>query len=186
VVYVVLAAGRSSRMGFDKVFTLTQGRTPLQRVASTLRRREYVIVMPSSSARNGQLRLPGATIRMNDEPERGMAHSLRVGLAAVSRDRPFGVLLADMPAVTFDMLVRTESLLKEAVDVAYPVDFSHRPGHPVLFSTSMRSVVEALPDGDTLRSARAQARTVATWCCSDVSAFLDLDTPEDWRAFSGA
>jgi CTP:molybdopterin cytidylyltransferase MocA len=184
VTYVVLAAGRSSRMGFDKVSTPMTERTPLQMITGTLGRREFVVVMPSRSARH--LNLPGATIRINDEPARGMAHSLRVGLAAVPTGRHFGVLLADMPAMTPEVLDRTESLLARGVDVAYPVDSNARPGHPVIFSASMRSVVQTLPDGDTLWRARDEARVVATWRCSDASAFLDLDTPGEWHNFRHA
>jgi molybdenum cofactor cytidylyltransferase len=186
LLYVVLAAGESSRMGFDKALTPINEQSPLQIVASALGRRQFVVVMPSRSAWQGRRQLPQASIRFNDEPGRGMAHSLRVGLAAVPMDCDFGVLLADMPAMTRGVLAHTERLFKRGVDVAYPVDLSGRAGHPVLFSASMRPTVQALPDGDTLWRARDAARTFGTWYCNDASAFFDLDTTEEWRTFRRA
>jgi CTP:molybdopterin cytidylyltransferase MocA len=89
-----------------------------------------------------------------------------------------------MPAMTEQTIVRTETLLAGNVDVAYPVDSAGTPGHPVLFSPQARHVVESLSEGDTLRCARDNASLVrATWICTDASAFLDLDVPEEWEAF---
>lgn len=128
--------------------------------------------------------MPRATIVTNDEPQRGMSHSLREGLSAVATSSAFGVLLGDMPAMTEATLARTEALLERDVDVAFPTDAAGAPGHPVLFSPRARPVIEALHDGDTLRRARDEASLVrATWTCTDASAFLDLDVPEQWEAF---
>ena len=183
MVYVVLAAGRSSRMGFDKVVAAINGHSPLEAVLAALGERPVIVVLPAHLSDRAKRLQPGLSIRINDEPERGMAHSLRVGLRTVARECDFGILLADMPAITPAMLSRTEDLLSRGADVAYPVGPSGRPGHPVLFSSKMRSAVEALGDGDSLRHARDGARSVATWFCEHAEAFLDLDTPEQWHAF---
>ena len=116
-----------------------------------------------------------------------MAHSLRLALLLIERESPFGILLGDMPTMTETTIERTKALLHGDVDVAFPVDPAGTPGHPVLFSPRARYIVEASPDGDSLRSARDDASLRrATWCCSDRSAFFDLDVPEDWKAFSDA
>jgi CTP:molybdopterin cytidylyltransferase MocA len=116
-----------------------------------------------------------------------MAHSLHLALSVIERESPFGVLLGDMPSMTEATIERTEAMLGGDVDVAFPVDSAGTPGHPVLFSARARPIVEALPDGDTLRIARDDASLKrASWRCSDRSAFLDLDVPSDWTAFSDA
>lgn len=183
MVYVVLGAGRSSRMGFEKLLTPIDGRSSLELVLAAAGERRVITVLPSHVSDRARRTWPGLTIAINDEPERGMAHSLRVGLRGVPWDCDFGVLLADMPAITGAILSRTEDLLFQGADVAYPVDPSGRPGHPVLFSGKMRSAVEALGDGDVLYRARNEAQSVATWPCAGEEAFIDLDTPEEWLAF---
>jgi CTP:molybdopterin cytidylyltransferase MocA len=185
--YVVLAAGESRRMGFDKVVTLLAQRSPLARVAQALGERRVSIVVPSHLAEYAARIAPAARIVVNRDQARGMAHSLRLALASIERESPFGVLLGDMPSMTEATIERTEALLHGDIDVAFPADRAGMPGHPVLFSSRARSVVEALPDGDTLHRARDDASLRrATWRCSDRSAFLDLDVLEDWKAFTDA
>jgi molybdenum cofactor cytidylyltransferase len=186
-VYAVLAAGASRRMGFDKVVAPLSGRSPLERAVAALAGRESVLVVPSRLAREARRLAPAARVVTNDEPERGMTHSLRLALAFVARDRDFGVLPADLPAMTARTIERTEASLASGAGVAFPVGESGTPGHPVLFAARARAVVEALPEGDTLRRARDDASlSRATWICRDQSAFLDLDEPADWERWNGA
>lgn len=180
--YVVLAAGASRRMGFDKVVTPFRGRSLLERVAAALGGRDRVVVVPSRRIAEATAAAPASHIVTNDEPGRGMTRSLHLGLERVATDRAFGVLLADMPAMSEATIAATEALLVEGVDVAYPVDERGVAGHPVLFAAGARAIVEALSEGDTLRRARDDASLKrATWICTDRSAFLDLDEPADWE-----
>jgi molybdenum cofactor cytidylyltransferase len=186
-VYVVLAAGESRRMGFDKTVTPLGLRSPLARLADALGQRRAVIVVPPNLSDEAARIAPAASIVINREQARGMAHSLHLALSLIERKSPFGILLGDMPSMTEATIERTEAMLCGDVDVAFPVDSAGTPGHPVLFSARARPIVEALPDGDTLRIARDDASLKrASWLCCDRSAFLDLDVPSDWRAFSDA
>ncbi|MHB8148229.1 MAG: nucleotidyltransferase family protein, partial [Vulcanimicrobiaceae bacterium] len=182
--YVILAAGSSTRMGFDKAIEPLAGRSPLERVVLALGDRDVIVVVPTRLAAAAVRIAPNAQIVCNDEAERGMVHSLRLALTLVARDRCFGVLPADMAAMTEATIARTESTLRNGIDVAYPVRTDGVGGHPVLFASTMRRLVEELPEGDTLRRARDAAPERATWLCIDSSAFLDLDHPADWRAFT--
>jgi CTP:molybdopterin cytidylyltransferase MocA len=171
-------------MGFAKVFTPLEGIAPLARVAQTLRGREFVVVAPAAHASDAQNLAPHAlAYAFNDETERGMAWSLRCAMARIPAGRDIGILLADMPWVTRETLARVETLLGPAVDVAYPVDESDTPGHPVIFSARCRARLESLPEGDTLRIARDDpSLRRASAVLGDRGAFIDLDTPSDWHA----
>ena len=182
--YVVLAAGASTRMGFDKTVRRQRGLAPLERLALALAHRAAVVVVPTRLRHIASTMIPHATVVTNDEPSQGMTRSLHVALRAVDVAAPFGVLLGDMPAMTQATLLRTEALMETEIDVAFPVGIDGAPGHPVLFSARARRVVEALAQGDTLRRARDDSSlTRATWTCTNRSAFLDLDVPAQWEAF---
>lgn len=174
-------------MGFDKIVRPLGLRSPLARVAAALGQRRALIVVPPNLSDEAARIAPAARIVINRERARGMAHSLHLALSLIERESPFGVLLGDMPSMTEATIDRTEAMLCGDVDVAFPVDLAGTAGHPVLFSARARTIVEALPDGDTLRSARDGASLRrATWRCGDRSAFFDIDVPEDWNAFSDA
>ncbi len=171
-------------MGFDKAVIRIGTLAPLERISLVLGRRASAVVVPTRLQDVARTMMPRSRIVLNDEPTRGMTHSLRLALRDLSPNEPFGVLLGDMPAMTESTIARTERLLEPHVDVAFPTDRKDTPGHPVLFSARTRAIVEALPEGDTLRAARYHASLVrATWICTDASAFLDLDVAADWYAF---
>ena len=183
-VYIVLGAGRASRMGFPKVFERLGDAAPLERIAAALSERPFVVVVDPTHESIARRMAPKAqAIAVNDAPERGMVHSLRLGLAAVETIRPFGVLLGDMPFLNPETLATLERALADGADVVHPVDDTGVGGHPVLFSTVARSRVPLLPDGDTLRQLRDDpSLRRAAVLVRDRGAFVDLDEPAQWEA----
>ncbi len=170
-------------MGFAKVFTpLAGGGAPLERIAALLHDREAIVVVSPERRDEASRMAPRMRLVANAQPERGMTHSLRIGLEAIATAAPFGVLLGDKPFLRRATLERMEASLA-GFDVAYPVSSAGVPGHPVLFAARARALVEHLSDGDTLararddRSLRRNALAV-----DDEGAFLDLDDPEAWNA----
>lgn len=123
---------------------------------------------------------PGLTIVVNDAPERGMTHSLALADAAAGDpEAALVVLLGDTPLVDAALLARVTAARGEA-DVAYPVR-DGVPGHPVVFGPRPRAAIAGLPDGDTLRTLRADPR----WTRVEIPEasdrpFADVDTPDDF------
>jgi molybdenum cofactor cytidylyltransferase len=111
----------------------------------------------------------------NDEPERGMSHSLALANRAIDEELAIAVLLADKPLVS-ERLVELVFDAARGADVTYP-QRDGEPGHPVVLSPHARRLIDALPPGDTLRLLRAHsefgARAVET---TDEGAFFDIDT----------
>lgn len=116
----------------------------------------------------------------NDEPERGMAHSLSLANRAIEDDVAIGVLLADKPLVS-EQLIETILHASHVADVTYP-ERDGEPGHPVVLSLRARRLIDRLPPGDTLRFLRNNpeltARAVET---DDGGAFFDVDTMDALR-----
>jgi nicotine blue oxidoreductase len=120
-------------------------------------------------------------IVVNDEPERGMTHSLRLADAAFDPAHSLLVVPADLPFLGADLVKRVAAA--SSADVAYPI-CGARPAHPVRFSPAARALLAGLPEGDTLRALRdhpALSRTIAGE--AEARSQVDIDDP---AAYDGA
>lgn len=170
-------------MGFDKVFTpLGRGESPLQRIAALLEGRNAIAVVPSKHLAGAQRMAPALRLVANDEPQRGMTHSLRRALSVVDEPGDLAILLGDKPFFNTLLLDRMERAL-DGFDVAYPVSNEGAPGHPVLFSTRAQELVSFLPEGDTLAQVRDDPSLRRHRVLIENSgAFADLNDPAQWAA----
>jgi len=126
---------------------------------------------------------PVGVIR-NSEPERGMAHSLRLANDAIEPDEAIAVLLGDLPDIDSATIARTIDAYDANVDVVVP-RAGERYGHPVVFGPVARRRIGALPDGDSLRSLRDDPDLRRTFVELMTNAALaDIDTPADYEARS--
>ena len=105
---VILAAGASTRFGAPKQLAPFDGGTLLDAVIAVARRSglgPIIVVVPSIVS------LAADAVRVtNDEPERGLSHSLRLGLAAVPQKASAVILLGDQPTVGAGHLRRLASV----------------------------------------------------------------------------
>jgi molybdenum cofactor cytidylyltransferase len=183
---VLLAAGRSSRMGEPKGLVVFEGRPWLVTQLEALEGRRVVVVLGDDSPRYREA-IPDlasrAEVVVNPAPDRGPFSSLQVGLAAVSVSPavPAFVLPVDVPAAVATVWQALEEALGPGLDAAVPV-FEGRGGHPVLlappFIARLRSRDPASPEARLdveLRSAKT--RRVPT---ADPHVRLNLNAPEDW------
>jgi molybdenum cofactor cytidylyltransferase len=129
-------------------------------------------------------RHPRAGLRVvrNDEPERGMTHSLALADAALAPAEPIAVLLADLPDCDAAAIARVVDAYGDDVDVVVP-RAGERFGHPVVFGPRARARIGSLPEGDALHRLRDDAalrRRIVT--VGDRAAFADIDTEADLHA----
>ena len=118
----------------------------------------------------------------NDEPERGMTRSLALADAAIARDEPIAVLLADLPDCDAAAIARVVDAYRDDLDVVVP-RAANRFGHPVVFGPAARARIAALPEGDALHQLRddpSLRRHIVD--VPDARAFTDIDTEADLRA----
>ncbi|MGZ3535514.1 MAG: molybdenum cofactor cytidylyltransferase [Thermodesulfobacteriota bacterium] len=135
---ILLGAGESKRMGFDKLSLPWGKKTVLERCVQTLLRsrvREVVIVrgLRSRGVRN-TFHAKKIKIVTNPHPAGGMSSSIRQGLRAV-RPGSDGILIAlgDQPFLktrTINALIRIFDRGKERIIVPA---FQGKTGHPVIF-----------------------------------------------------
>jgi molybdenum cofactor cytidylyltransferase len=190
---IVLAAGRSTRMGRPKALLRTsdEGETFVERILSTLVAGgiDDVVVVAGAEAAAIEERIGlRARIVVNPDVDRGQLSSMLVGLAVVDRPGVMAAMMApvDQPFVseaTVRLLVDTWRRLR--APIVRPVR-DDRHGHPVIFD---RSTFDALRRADPAEGAKIVVRAHAARLCDvvveDSAAFEDIDTPADYERWTG-
>ena len=179
---VILAAGRSSRMGFDKLTTPLRGGATLLDLALNACT-DYPRVLVTAAATAERVRPDDdVCVVVNKEPERGMTHSLRLADGAIDASHAIAVVPADMPLIDAALLQQLADASPYA-DVRFPVNAEGQPGHPVIFSPRARRALPEIDEGDTLRALRDDPRfTHHTVFVNDRRPFADVDDPESFAA----
>ena len=191
---VILAAGRSARMGQAKQLLRVGGRMVLERTLENVRRSgvEEVVLVLGFSAEIIQQKLPTALLEdlkvvVNRGYEQGMAGSLREGLAAVSPMMDAAlIVLADQPFVrpeTIDRVIDKYRQTKAKIVIPF---YMGQRGNPVLLDRSVFSEVMAL-EGDT--GSRAifgnHADGIVEVDVNDEGIVLDIDDRADYERLCG-
>jgi molybdenum cofactor cytidylyltransferase len=187
---VVLAAGRSTRMGGpNKLLAELDGRKLVrivteQALASKAR---DVIVVTGHQAELVENALAGLEVKFVRNPDfaHGLASSVKAGISAVPKQADGAVIcLGDMPMISADLIDRLIDAF--APDrgslIAIPVSDGRR-GNPVLWSRRFFNELMAL-DGDVgARHLIAKHNeAVAEIPVEGDGAFLDIDTPQALEA----
>lgn len=171
---VILAAGTSSRAGAQKLLMEFRGQ-PLIEYAIAAARCWKAIVVAGPEVGRYLCGRPDLVLLQNDEPERGMSHSLALANRYVRSDLALIVLLGDKPLIG-QTLIETICRAADGADVVYPLH-GDVPGHPVWLSPRARRCIDDLPTGDTVRLLRTHPaltrRVVET---QDYGAVFDVDT----------
>lgn len=151
---VVLAAGRSTRFGGNKLLYEANGMTLLERALAACGTFPCVAVcspevLPQAAAR-------GVRAIRNERPEFGMTHSLQLAHAGIESDHAIAVLPADLALIDAPHVAAIVER-SAGFDVTFPARAEGTPGHPVVFSAFARDGIPALPQGDTIRLLRDRA-----------------------------
>jgi molybdenum cofactor cytidylyltransferase len=183
---VVLAAGRSSRMGEPKGLVSFRGRpwllAQLDAIANAggrpvvvlgADRDRYLEELPDLSQR--------ARLAFNDDPDRGPFSSLQCGLAAATPAAAVFVLPVDVPAASPDVWRALRGALAGVggADAAVP-ELEGRGGHPVLLAPSTAALLQARPATSRLDVELASLAQVLRVPVEDPFVRLNLNAPPDW------
>jgi molybdenum cofactor cytidylyltransferase len=183
---VVLAAGRSTRMGGPNKLLAEIGGKPLVRIAveqALASRADPVIVVTGHQREQVEAALAGLKVRFvhNADYAEGLGTSLKAGVAAVPAEADGVVVcLGDMPQVTaalIDRLIAAYDPEKGALVVA-PVSDGKR-GNPVLWSRRFFPELMAIAgDVGARHVIEAYGEAVVEVPVQEQGAFVDIDTPE--------
>ena len=188
---LVLAAGKSTRMGRTKALLPLGDETFISRIVGTFRAAgvEDVVVVVGHDAERVAAALdrldPPPRVVLNPGYESGQLSSILAGLRAVDRPGVTALLLTlvDVPLVSADtvraVLMRYRA---EAATVVRPVNGS-RHGHPVLIDRQLFPLLRAAdPVTGAKPIVRAHASAAGDVEVADEGSFTDIDTPTEYAA----
>ncbi|HWA92529.1 MAG TPA: molybdopterin-binding/glycosyltransferase family 2 protein [Rhizomicrobium sp.] len=187
---VVLAAGRSSRMGANKLTTEIEGKPLVRRAAEAAlaSAADPVVVVTGHAPEAVRQALDGLDLRFADNPDftKGLSASLKRGVNALPEDCDGAVvLLGDMPDVSAVLVDRLIAAFDPAENRAICVAARNgRRGNPVLWARRFFPEMLAL-EGDTGAKALMTAydELVVEVEAGDDSPLIDLDTQEALDAY---
>jgi CTP:molybdopterin cytidylyltransferase MocA len=179
---VVLAGGRSQRMGFDKLTALFAGEPLARRVARGLVELEPVFVTTPAVAAV-VAGLPGVSVIVT-EPTAGPSETLALAHAAIPADAYLAVLPCDAPFIDAQKLRDFVARVPSDADLAWPL-VGTTPGHPVVWSPKARTRIAALRADEPPMMVRADpALRAVALPATDDAYVTDVDTPSAWAAAS--
>lgn len=184
---IVLAAGRSSRMGEHKLLLSLGGRPLVTYAVDAACRSEVasVIVVVGHNAHHIMSALDGMCCRIvtNELYADGMATSLRVGIATLPSDVTGAlILLADQPLVTFAMMNRMLAAADREPYAIHAAVYNGKRGNPVYFPRALFGELRAVSGDEGGRSVIARhAEIVRLVSMPVVEAALDVDTPGEYE-----
>ncbi len=182
---IVLAAGKSTRMGVNKLLLKVAGRTILDRLLDALEASvvgEIVVVLghdPESIRPVAEAHRVRTV--MNPDYERGMTSSFQVGLRWVSADAAF-LVLGDQLGLDQGLLDRMAGVMESdpSALIVSPVHEEKR-GHPVLFRKQLFGEIMGLGERETVRDVVTRHEDAHRTVEGGPWSVLDIDTPEDFE-----
>ncbi len=187
---ILLAAGRSTRMGGPNKLLAQIGGKPLVRIAAEqalASRASPVIVVSGHQREQIESALAGLDLRIVHNPDfaQGLGTSLRAGVSAVPTDADGAIVcLADMPQVSSSLIDRLIAAFdpEKGALVVVPT-MNGKRGNPVLWSRRFFPDLMAI-DGDigARHLIASYAEAVTEVPVTGNAAFLDVDTVETLAA----
>lgn len=181
---IILAAGKSERMGASKMLQEIAGKKVIELVIDPFKgiADEIVVVLGHAPEKLVDLiwRL-GVKWVVNQNYERGMTSSFQRGLREVENCEAAFLVLGDQPCVERDFLVEMiNAWADNKAKIVSPV-YRGKKGHPVLFDRSLFDEIIHLPEKEIIRD--VMHRHVGDILLLEAGewSIMDMDTSEDFE-----
>ena len=185
---VILAAGRSRRMGRPKLVLPWGDWTVIEQVVKTLKQAgiDDILLVTGGSREQIEQVLAGYQVSFayNDKYEtHEMLTSLQTGICASNTAlRALLVVLGDQPAIQANVIESiVEKFYQQPAKLIIP-SYQMRRGHPWLVDKSLWDELLTMPAENTLRDFLAAHYHDITYVAVDTPTILsDMDTPDDYK-----
>lgn len=185
---LILAAGKSERMGYPKALLRIGTENFVQRLLRVAAEADVehraVVLGHEASELSRLLDLGSVDIFVNDRYEEGQLSSLQCGMRNLPLEacEALVVLPVDHPLISAELLKQMVSRYRLGYPSAVIPTWHGKRGHPALFS---RRLFQELLDCPAELGARAVLRKygeeIAYLGCEDEAVVLNVDTPDDYR-----
>lgn len=196
---IILAAGRSTRMGEQKLLMPFKGMPMAEFVTRTVLSCGFdgTFVVVSRETLDRLTPVEGAGYIVNPDPGRGQDSSFHCALSALPLDASFAVFLADKPAVTAGQIIELRCRFQRSLNAGKSALVPRKgdaPGHPAFYSYIWRDRFLKSGGGGQAKAVLLCHEDGVEWAEFDAGAstdvnenfFLDVDTPEDYRRLTEA
>lgn len=179
---IVLAAGRSSRMGENKLLLEVAGRTVLDRLLDALTQAvDEVVVVTGNNPEpiRGIAEVHGVRVAHNHDHMKGMTTSFQAGLRSMGGVDGVFLVLGDQLGLRPELLRRMAAAMEDMGALIVSPTHGGRRGHPVLFRLNLAGEILAL-EGTLKEMVDAHAGEHVYIEGGEWST-IDFDTPEDFE-----
>jgi molybdenum cofactor cytidylyltransferase len=179
---VILAAGSSSRLGFNKLCVKIDGQAVIRKTVQLfMEYADKVVVVTGFERERIEHELKGLPVLFAHNPDhfQGMSSSVKTALPHVTDVEGILFHLGDKPLVSPNTIERTIEMFRQGSAIVLPV-FNGIKGHPVLVRSRLFLDEMAAVEGDMglrklVERHTDEVRTVE----GDEGAVLDIDSEED-------
>ena len=180
---IVLAAGKSSRMGTNKLLLRFDGQTVIEHILDRLVNYETIVVTGHRAEEiKPIIEEYGARIVHNPDYEQGMTTSFQAGLRAIDEDvEAVFMVLSDTFGFKPALLDQMELKMASTVDLIISPIFDGKRGHPVLIAVELFQEFLDLSSDETMRDVILRHEDEHSYVPGDIWTRIDLDTPEDYE-----
>lgn len=179
---IVLAAGRSSRMGRNKLLLKIDGKTVLDRLLLVLNCVLDDIILVTGYDPEPIKKVAedyNLKIIHNPDFDKGMTTSFKTGLRATNADAVF-LVLGDQLGLEMSLLRRMISAMEDSNALIVIPKYEDKKGHPTLFRRPVFDELLSLGDSDTIRDVVIRHEAEQITVEGSKWTTLDFDTQKDF------
>lgn len=180
---IVLAAGKSSRMGSNKLLLQLDGKTVIEHILDRLVNYDTIVVTGHRPEDIEPLirRYSAKTVH-NPDYDHGMTTSFQAGLREIDEDvNAVFMVLSDTFGFNPALLPAMELKMASTVDLLVSPVYGGKRGHPVLVAYELFQEFLELGVDETMKNVVLSHEDEHTYVSGDIWTVIDLDTPEDYE-----
>ena len=180
---IVLAAGKSSRMGTNKLLLLFDNKPVLEHILDRLTKYETFVVTGYNPEDIEKILFKyDIKILHNPDYENGMTSTFKKGLSAIGDnvDAVF-LVLGDTFGFNPELLEKMVNKMESTKALIISPIYDGKRGHPVLISSKLFPEFMRLDFNQTLRDLILLHERDHQYVNGDIWTRIDLDTPEDYE-----
>src|SRR5947207_15663662 len=183
---IILAAGKSLRMGTQKLLLPFAGQTVIghdvDQVNKSSIRQTLVVTSGQEEKIGAALKGKRVSTVINPDRDGDMLSSIRCGLRAMPGCEAVMILLGDQPSIRSGLIADMIKIFETGNASIIVPTYRGRRGHPILFDTKYCDEVQKKYDNLGLRGlVSAHPEQVHELKVDDEAVLADMDNPEDYQ-----